>query len=135
MAVNLEVQCRFHKITNLWLLWSIWVPKLAKGKSKETLKQTLIFVCGKILPLTMSMMSTQPKSLSMRIQLNMQSCQCLRDIIQPSQLMDKLGQVRPTQWRALNITQEIHKGVLSQEVWKRSLDTFRCNQIKIQPSW
>jgi len=52
-----------------------------KGKSREILKQTLIYVFGKLLLLIMSMMRLLPKSMFMKILQNRLFSQCLKDIM------------------------------------------------------
>ena len=71
----------------------------------------------------------------MRIQPDQLSYQSLKDITRLFWLMVKLVLVKHSQWRVLNIIKMILKEVSFQELWKKSLDTFRTQRTSTQLSW
>ena len=104
-------------------------------KGRGTLKLTPISVFGKTTPSTMSMMNTPPKNSFTKILLRQLFFLSSRGTIQQYWLMDRLEQEKPTQWKVLNIVPEILREVLSPEVWKKYLDSSKCNLIRTRHSW
>lgn len=106
-----------------------------KERNKRILKWIHIYVFGKHLHLTMFMMKTQLRNSFMRTQPNKQSFLSWRDTMQLFWLMDRQEQERLIPWRDSSTMLVILKEVLFLEVWKRSSDSYRCNQVIILHSW
>ena len=104
-------------------------------RDKRISRPTPTSVSGKITLLTMSTMSWLPKNSFMKILLRQLFTLFLRGTIQLFWPMDKQEQEKLTQWKDLSIVLEIQRGVLCREVWRKSLNSFKCNLIKILLSW
>lgn len=135
MAVNSDLSYKCHRIPSLAPLWNIWELRSMKERSKRILKPIHICVFGKPLLLIMFMTTLQHKSTFMKTQQSRLYFQFWRVITQQSWLMDRQVQVKLILWRASNTMQEILREVLSQEVWRKSSDSFKCKVIKTLLSW